>query len=349
MLRTGELKGTMMNRTLPGVGTALSTALSITLATALALGLSVGLASPATAQYPDRPVRIVLPYAPGAAGDIALRQLQPRLEKELGQHLIVDYRSGAGGNIGVQEVVRAKPDGYTLVLGAANNFVINQFLYRKLGFDPLADLQPIAKLADVPSFIYISAAVPATTFAQFKQYAQANAGKLNYGSPGSGTSPHLSAFMLSQAMQARMTHIPYRGSAPGVQALLANEVQMYLGGYSVGAAYAPQNRIRALAVAAPERFASMPDVPTLREAGAPDVVLSNWWGLAAPRGVPPEVVDRWSRALNTVLADPAIQKAFLQNGFVARTGDPAAFERELRQESLKWKAIVQETGVTLDN
>ncbi|KOF55140.1 MULTISPECIES: tripartite tricarboxylate transporter substrate binding protein [unclassified Achromobacter] len=306
-------------------------------------------ASPAAAQYPDRPVRIVLPYAPGAAGDIAMRQLQPLLEKTLGQPLIVDYRSGAGGNIGVQEVARASPDGYTLVLGATNNFVINQYLYRKLGFDPLKDLQPIGKVADVPSFIYVSAAVPAANYAEFRQYAQAHPGQLNYGSPGTGTAPHLSAYMLTRAMQAQMTHIPYRGSAPGVQALLANEVQLYLGGYSVGAAYVPQHRIRALAVALPERFAGMPDVPTTREAGIPDVVLSNWWALAAPRGVPQEVMQRWSRALNAALADPGVQKAFLQNGFIPGRSDPAGFERELRQESRKWQAIVKESGITLDD
>lgn len=171
----------------------------------------------ASAQYPEQPIRVVLPYAPGAAGDIALRQIQPLLEKRLGQPVVVDYKTGAGGNIGMQDVARAKPDGYTLVLGATNNFVINQYLYRKLGFDPLADLEPVGKLADVPAFVYVSTQVPAADYEQFANYARSHAGKMNYGSPGMGTTPHLSAYRLSKAMGADMTHIAYRGSAPGVR------------------------------------------------------------------------------------------------------------------------------------
>ncbi|VCU68449.1 Tripartite tricarboxylate transporter family receptor [Pigmentiphaga humi] len=302
-------------------------------------------AAAAQAAYPERPVRIVLPYAAGAAGDTAIRLVQPMLEKRLGQPLIVDYRSGAGGNIGVQEVVNAKPDGYTLVLGATNNFAINQFLYDKLGFDPLADLAMVGKLADVPAFIYLSAAVPARDYAGFAQYARAQAGKLNYGSPGAGTTPHLSAFMLSDAMQANMTHVPYRGSPLGVQALLANDVQLYIGGYSVAAAF--QDRVKVLAVASPERYPGLDSVPTTAEAGMPDVVMSNWWALAAPKGTDPAVIGTWSRALNEVLALPEVRAAFLKAGFVPGTGTPAQFEAELRKEVPRWRDIVRKSGISL--
>ncbi|WP_088141396.1 Bug family tripartite tricarboxylate transporter substrate binding protein [Achromobacter xylosoxidans] len=314
----------------------------------LALGVA---ASPlaARAQYPDHPIRIVLPYAPGAAGDVAMRQIQPLLEKRLGQPLIVDYKTGAGGNIGALEVARAKPDGYTLVLGATNNFVINQFLYRKLGFDPLADLEPVGKLADVPAFVYVSAQVPAQDYAQFAQYARAQAGKLNYGSPGMGTTPHLSGYRLSHAMGAGMTHIAYRGSSPGVQALLANEIQMYIGGYSIAAAYMPQGKVRALAVAAPERFAGLPDVPTAGEAGMPDVVQGNWWGFAAPKGTPPERVARFAEVLHEVLALPEVRQAFLAGGFVPGQDTPASFASAWRSEAPRWQEVVRESGVVLDN
>ncbi|CAB5512142.1 hypothetical protein LMG26857_01431 [Achromobacter anxifer] len=315
----------------------------------LAWGVAALPLAAAQAQYPDHPIRIVLPYAPGAAGDVAMRQIQPLLEKRLGQPLIVDYKTGAGGNIGALEVARAKPDGYTLVLGATNNFVINQFLYRKLGFDPLADLEPVGKLADVPAFIYVNAQVPAKDYAQFAQYAREHAGKLNYGSPGMGTTPHLSGYRLSQAMGAGMTHIAYRGSSPGVQALLANEIQMYIGGYSIAAAYMPQGKVRALAVAAPERYAGLPDVPTAAQAGMPDVVQGNWWGFAAPKGTPADRVARFADVLREVLALPEVRQAFLSSGFVPGQDTPVAFAATWRKEAPQWQAVVRESGVILDN
>ncbi len=305
--------------------------------------------SPAWAQYPDHPIRVVLPYAPGAAGDIAFRQIQPLLEKRLGQPVVLDYKTGAGGNIGAQEVARAKPDGYTLVLGAANNFVINPFLYHKLGFDPLADLVPVGKLADVPAFIYLSTQVPASDYAQFAQYAREQAGKLNYGSPGMGTTPHLSGYRLSKAMGATMTHIAYRGSAPGVQALIANEIQLYIGGYSIGAAYMPQRKVRALAVAAPQRFAGLPDVPTAAEIGMPDVVRGNWWGFAAPKDTPADRVSRFAGALHDALSQPQVRQAYLANGFVPGQDTPAEFGAIWREEARQWQSVVRESGVVLDN
>ncbi|EHK66920.1 extra-cytoplasmic solute receptor family protein 101 [Achromobacter arsenitoxydans SY8] len=303
----------------------------------------------AWAQYPEHPIRVVLPYAPGAAGDIALRQIQPLLEKRLGQPVVVDYKTGAGGNIGAQDVVRAKPDGYTLVLGATNNFVINQFLYRKLGFDPLADLEPVGKLADVPAFIYIGAQVPASDYAQFVRYARGQAGRLNYGSPGMGTTPHLSGYRLSKAMGADMTHIAYRGSAPGVQALLANEIQLYIGGYSIAAAYMPQGKVRALAVAAPERFAALPDVPTAAQAGMPDAVQGNWWGFAAPKGTPPDRIARFAAVLHDVLGLPEVRQAYLANGFVPGRDTPAEFGAAWQREASEWQSVVRDSGVILDN
>jgi tripartite-type tricarboxylate transporter receptor subunit TctC len=182
----------------------------------------------AQAQYPDKPVKLILPYAAGGAGDILIRTVQPGLEKRLGQPVVIDYRTGAGGIIGTREVVNAAPDGYTLLFAPTNNFVINQFLYAKMGFDPLQTLAPVTLLADTPYLIWVNNAVPGATFAEFATYARANAGKLNYGSAGAGTVPHLSAYMLSEWLGANMTHVPYKGANPGVQALLANDVQMFI-------------------------------------------------------------------------------------------------------------------------
>lgn len=309
--------------------------------------LGLGLSAAAQAAYPDHPIRVVLPYAAGASGDIIFRQLQPGLNKALGQPVVLDYKSGAGGNIGTQEVVRAAPDGYTLLFGATNNFVINQYLY-KLRFDPLKALEPIAKVADVPAFIYLNSQVPAHDFAGFKTYAEKHPGLLNYGTPGAGTTPALSGWMLSEAVHGKMTAITYRGSAPGVQALLANQIQVYIGGYGIASAYLPQGKLRVLAVALPKRFAALPDVPTTKEVGIGDAVVSNWWGLAAPKGTPPAVVDRIQQALQQVLADPAIQKKLQSQGFLVNQGTPAQFRADLQKEAPYWQDVVQRSGAKVN-
>lgn len=313
------------------------------------IGLAVaGGANNACAAWPEAPIRVVIPYSPGSAGDIAFRKLTPALTKSLGQPVIVDYKAGAGGNIGAAEVARAKPDGYTLLLGATNNFVINQFLYKNMAFDPLVDLVPIARVADVPSILFVNSGVPAHTFAEFARFAKAHPGQLNYGSPGAGTAPHLSAYALSEAIGASMTHVPYKGAQPGVTGLLSNDVQMFLVGYSVAGAQVASGRIRALAVASKQRLTAMPAVPTMAEAGAPDVVLSNWWGLAAPRGTPAPVVKRIADDLKAAANQPGMISEMAAQGFIVTEDTPEAFSAELKVEAQAWQRIVKASTVTLD-
>lgn len=314
----------------------------------LASVLSGG-AAVAFAAYPERPIRLIIPYAPGSAGDTIFRQVQHLLEKSLGQPIVFDYRSGAGGNIGTQEVVRAAPDGYTLLLGATNNFVINQFLYKKLAFDPVTDLVPITKVADVPAVVFVNGTLPVKNFQDLVQYAKSHPGKLNYGSPGPGTTPHLSAYMLSEAAQMKMTHVPYRGSAPGVQALLANEIQVYLGGYSIASAHLDSGKLKALVVADKQRLKALPDVLTTAEAGMPDVVRGNWWGLAAPKGTDPAIVAFLASEVQKVLNVPEIQQRYSTMGFVAAGNSPAEFSAQLKSEAAQWKRIVEKSGATSDN
>lgn len=312
------------------------------------VGLCAAMSTPAFAQWPERPIRIVVPYPAGAAGDLVIRHMQPMLQARLGQALVIENKSGAGGNIGTMEVVRAKPDGYTLVLGATNNFVINQFLYKSMAFDPLSALQPIVKLVNAPSVLFIHSDVPARTYREFAQYASSQPGKLNYGSPGSGTAPHLSAFALSEAMGARMTHVAYRGAKPGVAGLLGNEVQMFLVGYGVAGAHLASGRIRALAVASNERLKELPDVPTMAEAGAPDVVRSNWWALAAPKGTDAAIIQRLADEVRAVLAQPATQQFLSAQGFIPSVISTEAFAQQLTQEAILWRDIVAKSGVTVD-
>lgn len=311
----------------------------------LALGLSTGMTH---AAWPERPIRVLVPYAAGAAGDILVRFMQPALQERLGQPLIVENRPGAGGNIGTQEVVRAKPDGYTIVLGATNNFVINQFIYRGMGFNPFESLAPITKLVNVPSVLFVNTSIPSGSYAEFLRYAESNPGKLNYGSPGVGTTPHLSAWALSEAMGAKMVHVPFRGAAPGVQALASNEVQLFLVGYGVAAGQLASGKIKALAVANTERLPSAPDVPTAKEAGLPDVILSNWWGIAAPKGTDPAILGRLAVEFRRVLEQPTTQAFLARQGFVGVGNAPEQFSRELVLEAQQWQGIVKRAGTRLD-
>jgi tripartite-type tricarboxylate transporter receptor subunit TctC len=304
----------------------------------------------AVAQYPDKPVKIILPYAAGGAGDVLLRTVQPKLEKRLGQSIVIDYRTGAGGIIGTREVVNAPADGYTLLFAPTNNFVINQFLYAKMGFEPLQALAPITMLADTPYLIYASSAVPASTFAEFAAYTRANVGKLNYGSPGAATVPHLSAYMLSEWLGANMTHVPYKGANPGVQALLANEVQMFVISFGTAGVHVASGKLKAFAVAAPTRLAVLPNVPTTKEAGLPDgVILGNWWAIAGPRGMDPAIAARLSEAIRAVLAEDDVRKRYAEMGAIPVGNAPAEFAARMQIEAASWKEIVAKTGARADN
>jgi tripartite-type tricarboxylate transporter receptor subunit TctC len=268
------------------------------------------------AEYPERPITIVVPYAAGGAGDISVRLLGSAIERYLGQPLVIDARAGGGGTIGAQSVARASPDGYTLLLGATNNFTINQFMFPEVRFDPLAAFTLITKLTDVPAVLYTNPLVPAKTLSEFIDYARANPGKLNYASPSIGTTPHLAVERLKQLTGIELVHVPYRGASPAMQALLANEVQLYLVGWGVGRSQVEAGRIRALAVASRQRLPGIP-LPTVIESGVPDFVTSNWWGLAAPRGTPLPVLDQLYDAVRAALADETCESGWTSSASTA--------------------------------
>lgn len=301
----------------------------------------------ALAQWPDRPVRLVVPYGPGAMGDIVSRLLAEELRADLGQPVIVENRPGAGGNIGTAAVAQADPDGYTALVGATNNFVINQFLY-KMGFDPLQALAPVTILVDVPSVIFISGQVPAKDFAEFVRYARANKGKLNYGSPGAGTTPHLSAAIISQTRGLGMTHIPYKGAAPGIAALLANEVQFYMGGAGLGLQHVKAGKVRAVAVSNARRLDTLPDTPTFEEAGLFDVKASNYWAVAVPKGTPDAVVEKLSAAFRGAIARPAVKDRFAKLGVTPIGSTPADTGQRWREEADYWGKAVREMNIRVD-
>ncbi|HZQ73525.1 MAG TPA: tripartite tricarboxylate transporter substrate binding protein [Burkholderiales bacterium] len=316
--------------------------LSATLLAAVLLAAAHG----ASAQYPVKPIRIVLPYPPGGGGDVVLRTLQPGVEKRLGQNLIVDYRPGAAGNIGMGEVAKAEPDGYTLVVGPTNNFVINQYLFKSMGFDPLSAFVPVSMLVENPYLVTVSSGVPGNSFAEFAAYAKANPGKLNFGSPGNATVPHLSGLMLSDYLNAGMVHVPYKGSQPGLQALMTNEVQMFIASYGIVIGALKTGKAKALAVSGNERLKPLPDVPTASEVGIPDGVLySNWWALAGPRGMDGAIVSRLAEEFRAAAADPAIQAKFVDQGAIVITNSPAQARERMGAEARVWKSVVEKAGL----
>ncbi len=313
----------------------------VVFATLLATAVGCALAGP----YPDKPIRILVPFTPGAAADISIRLMQPLLEKRLGQPLVIDYKSGAGGAIAAQEVTRADPDGYTLLLGSTNNFVIDQFVQPRGGFDPLSALVPVVKIVEVPAVLFASKDLQVRNWSELKAKATAPGAGLNFGSPGLGTTPHLSMLLLSRTMGADMTHVPYRGSQPAIQALIANDIQLYLGNYQPLLQFLGQDRVRAIAVVADQRLPALPDVPTAKEAGLPPVLANNWFALAAPKNTPPAVLSRLSEEIFAVLQTPELRSKYVEQGFAVSGVAGQKLRDDLANEAKRWRDLVAKEGL----
>lgn len=300
--------------------------------------------------WPAKSIRLVVPYSPGNAGDVTFRLIQVELEKRLGAHFYIDNKSGASGNIGAEEVTRAAPDGYTFLLGATNNFVINQYLSRNLRYDPLKDLAPVTKINFAPSVVVVNASFSAKTLPALTAYAKANPGKLNYGSPGNGTPPHLTGVLYGQLTQTELTHVPYRGSPPAVQALMANDVQIFFAsaGLSTVAGQIAAGKLKALAVAGEKRLDALPDVPTTAEQGLPQLVTGNWWGLAAPVGTDPAILARVAAAVKETVALPEIAKQFGDLGLTAVGNTPAEFAAQNQKEAAVWKTTIEKSHIEIE-
>lgn len=303
-------------------------------------------AARAGAAYPDRAIRVVSPYAAGGVGENIVRLLATGMEPRLGQKLVIEARPGASGNIGTEEVARATPDGETLVVGAANNFVINQFIM-KMTFDPLTALAPIAKLAEVPLVLFSNPAVPARSLKDFIAYAKANPGKVNYGVPSLGTVNHLMMERLKQTTGTEITPIPYRGSPPAVLALLKNEIQILpIGLAAVGTSVA-DGKLTALAVATPKRVPMLPNVPTVAESGYPGLVASNWFGLAAPAGTPNNILDVLAQAVSAAQDAALVKERFAKLGLLAPKQSREAFAASLKAEAASWRETVERGKISV--
>ena len=295
--------------------------------------------------YPSKPIRLVVPYAAGGAGDIAFRLISAAVEEKLGQRFVIENKPGASGNIGAAEVARAVPDGYTLLLGGGNNYTSNQFLYKNMGFDPLVAFEQIALISNSPTVVAVTGSVPVNSLRELAGYAKANPGKLNFGSPGVGTPPQLSAEFFAALAEVKMVHVPFNGSPPVMIALQQDSVQLAF--YTMGPVLSliRGGKLKPLAVAATARLDALPAVPTSQEAGFPDLLTGSWQGLAAPRGTDPRILDKINVAVRAALTDPAVRKRFADMG--ALTGDMSRAELTafVRNEAARWKKVIDAAGI----
>lgn len=319
--------------------------LAITFATASALALS----STAMAQtYPTKPIRLVIPFAVGGTTDNLGRVLAARLSEKLGQQVVADNRPGAGGNIGSDIVAKASADGYTLLFATEGTLGINPALYKTLPFDPQKDFTPVAQFASVPNILVVNPKVPVKTVAELVAHAKNKPAGLNMGSAGNGTTNHLSGELFQKMTGASFTHVPYKGSGPAMADLLANQIQLMFDNFPGSLPHVKAGSLRALAVTSTRRSPLLPDVPTMAEAGVPGYDVEVWFGVVAPKDLPPQTLATLSKAITDIAQEPATIEKILNIGATPLTSTPSEFAQRIRHAQEKWAPIVAQSGATID-
>jgi tripartite-type tricarboxylate transporter receptor subunit TctC len=296
--------------------------------------------------YPTRPVRIVVGYAAGGSADIVARLIGQPLSERLGQQFIVENRLGAATNIATEAVVRAPPDGYTLLLVTPAN-AINATLYEKLNFNFIRDIAPVASIDREPTVMVVNSSFPAKTIPEFIAYAKDNPGKINMASPGIGSISHIAGELFKAMTGVNMIHVPYRGGAPATTDLLGGQVQVFFATLPVAGEYIKAGKLRALAVSSATRVEVLPDVPTMGEF-VPGYDANSWYGVVAPKNTPVEIIDRLNREINTSLADPGLRARLADQGTMVFTGSPADFGKFIVDETEKWAKVVKFAGIKAD-
>ena len=297
--------------------------------------------------FPSHPVTIVVPYPPGGLIDLVARVIQAPMQADLGQAVVIENRSGAGGNVGAEVVAHSAPDGYTLLL-ANPSLAISPTLYRKLNYRPMEDFAYVGRFGSVPNVLVVNPSVPAKTARELIEYAKKNPGKLNYGSPGYGTSPQLSSELFKSMSGTFIVHIPFRGAGPAIAALLAGEIEMMIDNIPPQVPLIKAGKVRALAVTSLKRVSVLPDVPTMDEIGLKGYEIVSWFGLAARAGTPPEVVARLNAALNRSSQDPRTRATLESRGATVVQGTPEEFTNFVKGETAKFAPIVKRAGVVVE-
>jgi tripartite-type tricarboxylate transporter receptor subunit TctC len=293
--------------------------------------------------YPTRPVRLVVGYAPGGAGDISMRLLGQWLSERFGQQFIVENRTGAGTNIATESVVRAAADGYTLLMSSAAN-AINATLYDRLNFNFIRDTTPISGILRVPHVIVVHPSFSAKTLPEFIAYAKANPGKLTWASPGVGTAGHVCGELFKMMAGLNMVHMPYRGGGPAMADLLSGQLQVYIGAMTSSLEYVKANRLRALAVSTTTRSEALPEVARVSDF-VPGFETSDWGGISGPKGTPAEIIRKLNEEINAGLADPKVKARLADLGGTPLTGSPTDFEAFIAAETEKWAKVVKFAGI----
>jgi tripartite-type tricarboxylate transporter receptor subunit TctC len=312
----------------------------------LALACAAGLPQARALDYPTRPVHWIVGYPAGGTTDILARLVGQYLSDKLGQQFIIDNRAGAGNNIGTELVVNAPPDGYTLLLvNPANG--INTTLYEKLPFNFIRDIAPVAGIIRVPNVMEVNPGVPARTVAEFIAYAKANPGKVNMASSGNGTSVHVSGELFKMMTGINMLHVPYRGAAPALTDLMGGQVQIIFDNLPSSIEYIRAGKLRALGVTTTTRSDALPNVPAVAET-VPGYEASAWFGMGAPKGTPPEVIEKLNAAVNAGLADPKLKARLADLGGAPLMGSPADFGKLIAEETEKWAKVVKFSGARPD-
>jgi tripartite-type tricarboxylate transporter receptor subunit TctC len=314
----------------------------VLLATGVAFG--AGVVTEGRAQsYPDKPIKMIVPFPAGGPIDIMARLTGQDLSARLGQQVIVENRPGAGSTIGFKAAAAAEPDGYTLMFGSSGSLAVAPALYPSQDLEPLKHFVPVATTSLLPHVMVVGPSVPATTLAEFVAYAKANPGKLNYGA-GLGTPPHLLSTLFKTKAGLDVTYVPYKGSAPSVTDLLGGQTHFSVDGMLILIPQIKQGKLRPLAVARPERWPDLPDVPTFVESGYPDIVIDAWTGVVAPRGTPAPIIAKLNAAINDGLKTPDTKAALARFHAIAMTGTPEEFNALLRREVPMWASLVKLAG-----
>ena len=312
-----------------------------------ALCLLLAAHASAAADYPEKPIRLLLPFPPGGAVDHVARLVTARMAEELGRPFVIENKAGAGGVIATDATAKAAPDGYTLLLTAPNH-TINAALQAKLPFDTEKDLVPVAVVAEVPELLVSHPAAPFRDFKGFIAHAKANPGKLNYSSAGNGTLPHVTMELLLRRTGVEVAHIPYRGAAPAMTDLLAGQVQLKMDTYATANQHVAQGKLRALAFASRERSTLMPNVPTVAEMGLPGYEGILWIGIVAPAGTPKPVIERLASAFQRAVRTPEIAERLERDGVEPVGGTPEAFGALIAKEIAQWRDLGRSAKITLD-
>ena len=294
--------------------------------------------------YPTRPVRLLVPFAPGGGTDTLARIITPKLHDELGQQWVVDNRGGAGGNLAAEIVAKAAPDGHTVFLGFNTVLTVNPWLY-KLSFDMERDLAPVALVATAQYILVVHPSVPATTLSDFIAYARQKPGALNYSSGGVGTPLHLSGELLSRRASIKMIHIPYKGGGPAAAALLAGEVQVLFGSVAASMPHVKSGRLKALATTGIRRSRVVPDLPTIAESGFPGFDVGSWYGFLVPSRTQPFIIDRIRSAALKAVALADVQQVMASQGLEVETSTPQDLAARIKRESEMWAGVIKDAGI----